>query len=105
MLADGDFITERELGGQHAGPDPATPARGGAGPRGAPSAWRTAIDDLLVDGRARSHPARAGARRRQQEGGGKDARPEPPRALPPARAAGSVGNHHPPPDGMVLVEA
>ena len=91
ILADGDFITERELAVSMPSAPLAAVARGGAryGGPGAATRGRAAGQR-----RARAHPACAGARQRQQEGRGAYARPEPPRALPPPGASRSRRHDH-----------
>ncbi len=94
ILADGEFVTERELAVCLPPPGTTTAAVAGAaaagrGGQAGPGAARQR--------RTRSHPARAGADRGQQEGRGADARPEPPRPLSPARASRALRDDRPPP--------
>ena len=93
ILADGEFVTERELA--VCLPPPGVTAA-------APTALAAVTtpdkpsDRSAGQRRTGSHPARAGADRRQQEGRGADARPQPTRALSPARAARAFGDDLPP---------
>ena len=92
ILADGEFITEREL----AVSMPCSMPRRRRPRRRGVARTQRASRDLLVNVE-REHIQRALVRaQRQQEGRGADAGPEPPRAVSPARAAGPRRHHHAP---------
>ena len=96
ILADGEFITERRAGGQHAGdaaaavpPRDATPGRCRRRPR---------RDKELLVTVERDHIQRALVRAGgNKKAAAQNARPQPPCALPPARTARPVEHHHAPP--------
>ena len=97
IMADGDFITERELAVSMPSL-PYAPPRQAARRAGRRAGRRRASGRRPAgDRRARAHPARARAGARQQEGGRADARAEPPRAVSPARAPRPRRHDHAPP--------